>query len=605
MGILHKLVLVLRKLDPDNVQWRELQKQKALKEAAQALDIQAQPERQARLQEIDEEFECNSSDYGRKLYLIRECIYGVDIQPVAAQIAKLRFFISLMAEQHFDNSRPNRGVRALPNLETKFVAANTLMGLDFHLPAQDDWIYKPVRDLEHKLKAQRQKYFSANTRAKKKRLQENEHQLLEALRAELLKLACPVEQADKIVQWNPYDQNASAGFFDAEWMFGILTGFDIVIGNPPYVQVKKGIFSPLQFPYSEGKDKGKQNLYKVFVEQSFNLLKDGGVSCLIAQSSLMADISAQFTRELLLTKTKIKFFVEFPKKSKASYAQVFESVLQGTCICNFVKNKPNNDEAFLISSSNNINSIRNLQFEEMRQSIVQEFYPNSFFIPLIKKGDFKIMQLAIKNSKPLIEFMSEIRQGDLNLTTAKNYFSTVKTPVKLYRGKHIQRYKLIPETEEYVSSSLLRENVKNNQNMQFIVGQEVTGTTDKWRLHFCLTNKNEGFLFGHTANKILLKDERNNKFVLAMLNSKFMDWFFRKTSTNNHVMGYEIEQMPIPKIPAPDQQPFIELVDKILANKKAGIDTRELEKQIDALVYALYGLTEEEIKIVETTGRAD
>jgi adenine-specific DNA-methyltransferase len=78
-----------------------------------------------------------------------------------------------------------------------------------------------------------------------------------------------------------------------------------------------------------------------------------------------------------------------------------------------------------------------------------------------------------------------------------------------------------------------------------------------------------------------------------------MDWYFRKTSTNNHVNGYEIEQLPILKIPESEQQPFIELVDKILLDKKAGKETKELEEQIDQLVYKLYELTEEEIKIVE------
>ena len=79
--------------------------------------------------DIEEAFERNSSDYGRKLYLIENCIYGVDIQPIAVQIAKLRFFISLVVDQTVDDKRPNRGIRPLPNLETKFVAANTLIGI--------------------------------------------------------------------------------------------------------------------------------------------------------------------------------------------------------------------------------------------------------------------------------------------------------------------------------------------------------------------------------------------------------------------------------------------------------------------------------------------
>ena len=114
---------------PENTRWRELQRRKALSDTEDAYRIGEQGERQRRLLDIEEAFERNSSDYGRKLYLIENCIYGVDIQPIAVQIAKLRFFISLVVDQTVDDKRPNRGIRPLPNLETKFVAANTLIGI--------------------------------------------------------------------------------------------------------------------------------------------------------------------------------------------------------------------------------------------------------------------------------------------------------------------------------------------------------------------------------------------------------------------------------------------------------------------------------------------
>ena len=79
---------------------------------------------------INDAFERNELDYGRKLYLIENCIYGVDIQPIAVQIAKLRFFISLVVDQKTDDTQENRGILPLPNLETKFVAANSLIGVE-------------------------------------------------------------------------------------------------------------------------------------------------------------------------------------------------------------------------------------------------------------------------------------------------------------------------------------------------------------------------------------------------------------------------------------------------------------------------------------------
>ena len=100
MGMLHKLTLALRRLDPDNTRWEALQKELAGKRAAEAFNTQDQQERDDELTEISETFErYRDSDFGRKLYLIQNSIFGVDIQPIACQIAKLRFFISLAIEQ--------------------------------------------------------------------------------------------------------------------------------------------------------------------------------------------------------------------------------------------------------------------------------------------------------------------------------------------------------------------------------------------------------------------------------------------------------------------------------------------------------------------------
>ena len=132
MGILHKLVFVLQKLDPENKYWYELQYQKALKETEEIFKQGDKNEREEKLKEINEVFDesINYQDYARKLYLIKNCIYGVDIQPIAVQISKLRFFISLVADQKVDRSKENFGIRALPNLETNFVAANALLDLN-------------------------------------------------------------------------------------------------------------------------------------------------------------------------------------------------------------------------------------------------------------------------------------------------------------------------------------------------------------------------------------------------------------------------------------------------------------------------------------------
>ena len=130
MAVLHKLTLALRRLDPRNERWEQLQRQHAGRRSEAAFGTDDQQERDEELKEISATFErYRDSDFGRKLYLIQNSIYGVDIQPVATQIAKLRFFISLAIDQETDDSE-NYGIKPLPNLETRFVAADTLIRLN-------------------------------------------------------------------------------------------------------------------------------------------------------------------------------------------------------------------------------------------------------------------------------------------------------------------------------------------------------------------------------------------------------------------------------------------------------------------------------------------
>ena len=332
MGILNKLVLILRKLDPQNEHWKHQQ----LAHAEKIDDPESKKSAQKAIEQVFSEAN-RYNDYGRKLYLIQKCIYGVDIQPIAITIAKLRFFISLIVEQGInDNRNANYGIRPLPNLETKFVAANTLIGLkelndsEFQLFLENE----DIQLIRQKIAEFRSKHFSANTRQIKlgymKREKEYRTQLAEVLtakhtewrkhmqnrieqqvtnaqlsqeraRQELREglqkeyaaheaiLVAGLAEASRIAEWDAYDQNAVAEFFDAEWMFGIKEGFDIAIGNPPYIQLQKenGRLGKLY------QDKGFEtfirtgDIYCLFYEKAHNLLKNNGHACLITSNKWM------------------------------------------------------------------------------------------------------------------------------------------------------------------------------------------------------------------------------------------------------------------------------------------------------------------------------
>ncbi|MEG4244183.1 TaqI-like C-terminal specificity domain-containing protein [Microcoleus sp. MON2_D6] len=302
MGILHKLVYILSKLDPQNGRWKE-------KQISKASEIPDGTIREKVIEDIEQAFEHNELDYGRKLYLIENCIYGVDIQPVAIQISKLRFFISLIVHQNIDDSQENRGVRPLPNLETKFVAANALIGIK---GAADFTLRDPrIEQKEKELAEVRRSYFMARTPKTKAKYRELDDQVRHQISEILKSGGFPSESAEKLANWKPYEQNAVADFFDSEWMFGLGEGFDVCIGNPPYVrqeQIKefKPIFKSQYDCYT-----GVADLYVYFYEQGLKLLKNQGILCYISSNKYFRSGYGEKLRKFLANESTIQQLIDF------------------------------------------------------------------------------------------------------------------------------------------------------------------------------------------------------------------------------------------------------------------------------------------------------
>lgn len=327
MGILQKLVFLLSKLDPNNILWKHQQKEREIErvrqDIQQANQISYEEAREAaiaqlqeRLAQIESDFDPNNNetDYPRKLFLIENSIYGVDIQPIAVQIAKLRFFISLIVEQRVNEAAPNRGILPLPNLETKFIAANTLMQVD----RQDQFgqtqlaIRDPkIEQLETELKEIRHKIFTARTPRTKQNHRDRDQELRETL-AELLKAeGLSGDTATKLARWNPYDQNASASFFDPEWMFGVKEGFDVVIGNPPYVRQEQIKHLKDDFKKQFECFTGTADLYVYFYERGFNLLSRHGVLTYISSNKYFRSAYGQKLRQFLTNRSRIHQIIDF------------------------------------------------------------------------------------------------------------------------------------------------------------------------------------------------------------------------------------------------------------------------------------------------------
>ncbi|MCY4233828.1 MAG: Eco57I restriction-modification methylase domain-containing protein, partial [Bacteroidetes bacterium] len=299
MAILQKLTFALRQLDPDNDYWRKLQQQVARTQSDKAFETENKVQRDKKLIEISNIFENYSGDFGRKLYLIQNSIYGVDIQAIACQITKLRFFISLAIEQEPVVGIDNFGIKPLPNLETRFVAADSLQKLIREGTINNEKIIH----LQYDLINNREKYFHANSREEKLKCKSNEYRLKLNLANELTMLGFPPNAADQLVSWNPYDPNDVADWFDPKYMFGIEQGFDIVIGNPPYISLQKDSGRLRKLYKNKGffTFTGRGDIYQLFIERSCELLlKSGTLAFIISNSWLKAEYGKKLRNYLTL-----------------------------------------------------------------------------------------------------------------------------------------------------------------------------------------------------------------------------------------------------------------------------------------------------------------
>jgi Eco57I restriction endonuclease. len=226
-----------------------------------------------------------------------------------------------------DYAAHNFGIRPLPNLESKFVAANTLIpvGYDASLFDTTDEIHSK----KTKLKELNHQIFLAKRNVDKQRLKEE----IKETRHELAKA---IEDTGFVSQgaaqllacWDMFDQNSSSPFFDAEWMFGVKNGFDIVIGNPPYIRVQNLSHDTIDLYKSLYETAWKRiDISTLFIECLSKSLAKNGVLCYISSNQfLSAEYGRLMRRYLLANKLiyKIVDFADLPVFENAiTYVSVF------------------------------------------------------------------------------------------------------------------------------------------------------------------------------------------------------------------------------------------------------------------------------------------
>ncbi|MGI8964781.1 MAG: Eco57I restriction-modification methylase domain-containing protein, partial [Limisphaerales bacterium] len=678
MGILHKLVFILRKLDPRNEKWKERQIARVRDTMATAEKIEDAAARERAVSEleqqitgINEAFEHNELDYGRKLYLIENCIYGVDIQPIAVQIAKMRFFISLIVDQKINDTQPNRGVRPLPNLETKFVAANTLIGVN--RPGQQLLRNRDIDTKEAELRRVRERHFLARTPKQKAKCRDDDARLRAEI-AELLKHdGWDKDTATKLAAWNPYDQNATAEFFDAEWMFGITVGkqvrrnaatiggsfsalvgdeltpqsveeggFDITIANPPYVRQEaiKGL-KPLLKAQGYECSEGAADLFVYFYEKSVKLLRTGGVLSFISSNKYYRSGYGEKLRAFLARELTLGLLVDFGD-APVFEAIAYASILTGT------RNAPGADAAafgYTWEKEMTFDRIAQIVPERGQKIRQDELKPEGW--GLESPITFRLLEKLRRAGKPLGEYVNnEFYRGVVtglndvfivDRITRDRLIRAHKSSAEILkpflRGRDVKRWrieskdlwliltrrgieiKMYPAIHEYLSQFRSALSSRSGEQKWYEL-QASPGEVERFEQsgliypELALTPQYAYSENGWYIDSTLYVVPGASKFLAGIMNSMPVKFFFHHIAPKmrGDFMRFKaiyMTQIPIPAASPEKQKPVERLVDRILAakQKNPAADTTALEREIDQQVYALYGLTPEEIKIVEGTAK--
>lgn len=663
MGILQQMVHILNQLDEDNQYWYNLMLETNVLDEQNSSAIGDAEERIERVKDIEENFNesINRPDYARKLYLVENCIYGIDIQPIAVQISKLRFFISLVVEQNATlDPEKNFGIRPLPNLEAKFVAGNTLIDIK---KSEATLFTSPA--IESKQKEQKEachRLFRTKTTKAKRKCQEEIlsicHTITTLLKAEGILLGN--EHAARIESWDMFDQNVSSSFFDPEWMFGIADGFDIVIGNPPYIQLQdnRGALADLYQTCDYKTFRRTGDIYCLFYEKGLNLLKPLGFLSFITSNKWMKSAYGENLREFLSFHSNPLILVD------CSGQKIFESA---TVDVNILITQKAENKKLTKTAQLSKNGRKNLSdyFQQHNSVVVlQNVEPWSILDPIsmaikskidsigtpIKKLGLKISRGIITGYNDAFIISETCRKNVLSKCKSKQEYQMTEELIRpILRGKDVYRY-------NYKNSNLWLLNIEcgttNKSNTLHVEpeaffkktfptiynhflryentqskGKGLINRDDKgdywWELRSCAymddfykqkivyreisTKMNacivESGIF--VNNKCYFVIGEHLEYLLCYFNSKIFNQIQLKAFNTTGGKGSTYIQNVSVKIPTESEE---QVVKNLYSKLKVTTDSqtkKEMGEKIDFFFYKLFGLNQDEILYLENSPIAD
>ncbi len=544
------------------------------------------------------------NNYDLKSEILSRNIYGVDIMPMAVEIARLRAWLSLVLEAEYkpQDRKNNFGVSALPNLDFKFVCANTLIdsGYDAFLEkAEHNLTLMRLQGEVQKLERIRDSYFDPKgNKQKKEQLQKEFTDTKNYIKTEFVSLKKNWNLTDflsKVDDWNPFDDSHPSTFFSPGWMFGIKEGFDVIIGNPPYVPGKSLTAETKRYLKDNFKlISGKYDLYLAFFERGIGLNKLGYKNLMfIVPNTLLANVNAMELRKYLVDSKQLKWI--------AIYKEV---VFENQDVENVVVfiNKNSSDDCFTLLD-NNFQLIKKIEYQEVKKDSEYRIQIdkndndtvviNKIFIGTEKFGNISDICIGIQiggsdeNEKVKADYISDVKKND--------------TFQKVLDGKNFEPFAINWSNKfiKYGDWLHRKREEKYFLNPKIIIRQ--IGVTPIATIDF-----DNFYTLNTIYNSIIIDDRFDIRYVFLVIQSSLIKYLWKKRFSDGKTLFPKIKKSQLAEIPIKicssiNQKKFIYRFQEIkkLRLKNPAVDINRERKQVDVLVYKLYELTYPEVKIVD------
>lgn len=707
MGALNKLVHILSKLDPDSKLW-----QSAQLEAAESIpDAQIRASVQGSIRSY---FKEKNPDYGRKLFLIQKCIYGVDIQQIAVEIAKLRFFISLLVEETVDKAKQNWGVEPLPNLDFKIMQGNSLImkfkEIDFSpnsIAAPEETLFSGLDEKSQMIKEFQNKkeiYQSESDHQRKHDLQKEIDELLKTI----FKLSAYEQHQDyaiglaaierrfasipdketreRLISIKKQDYSKQMGidigamerelrqYTTKHWkrdffpwglyfaeVFTEKKGFDIMLGNPPYIQLQKDGGGLANLYSGKGYETFSRmgDIYCLFYELGYKLLRKTGHLCFITSNKWMRAGYGESLRLFFAQKTNPKLLIDFAGKQLFDNVTVDNNILlyqkseneqacqtlaagdefkAGSELANYINTNLTTSHNFVDGATWVISSPIEDQIRKKIEALgtplgewdvkiyrgVLTGYNDAFII------DGKTKDRLIAEDPKSAEIIKPILRGrDIKRYQAEFadlWLLFIPWHFPLHDDSTIQGASIVAENEFRRRYPAIYKHLLSHKKELSNRNKAETGITYEW---YALQRSAATYYWEFDKEKIIypnmtkylpfyLDQKRqftNQKcfimtgelvgYLTAFFNSQLFKFTFREKfpvllGGTRELSKIFFDKLRIPKIVATEEESFHELVTSMQKSYSSGLPNREVDERINTMIYDICELNQAEREVINS-----